>query len=95
MDTLINTIAYLEGSIEKFTQLDYLVKSSKNIKEKTKHLETLYNIMEDTKGYIIDNNLCEIGLKSVNPKPFLDGLMKTTYFRKDIGGLIQNLKTQL
>lgn len=95
MDTLIDAITYLEGSIEKFTQLDYLVKLSKNNVEKTKHLETLFGIMEDAKEYIIYYNLCEIGLDAVNTKPFLDGLIKTSYFKKDIGYLVMNLKARI
>lgn len=91
----MDAIDYLEGSIVKFNELRKLVNSSTNIKQKTKFNETLYEIMEDAKGYIIDTNLSEIGLDAVNTRPYIDGLINTRYFEKYIGYFIMNLKAKI
>lgn len=95
MDSINDAITYLEGSIVKFNELRKLVNSSTDIKQKTKFNETLYVIMEDAKEYIIYHNICEFGLDSVNDKPFLDGLIRPSYFTKDIGYLVLNLKAKI
>lgn len=95
MDKIKDAIDYLEGSIVKFSQLSKLIQLSTNQVEKTKLTETLYVIMEDVKGYIIDTNLSEIGLESVNTKPYIDGLINTRYFEKYIGYFIMNLKATI
>jgi hypothetical protein len=95
MDTIKDTIDYLEGSIIKFNQLSKLIQSSTNQIEKRKLTETLYVIMEDAKGYIIDTNISEIGLESVNTKPYIDGLINTRYFEKYIGYFVMNLKAKI
>lgn len=95
MDSINDAITYLEGSIVKFNELRKLGNSSTDIKQKTKFNETLYEIMEDVKGYIIDTNLSEIGLDAVNTKPYIDGLINTRYFEKYIGYFIMNLKAKI
>lgn len=92
MDKIKDAIDYLEGSIVKFNQLSKLIQLSTSQTEKRKLTETLYVIMEDAKGYIIDTNLSEIGLESVNTKPYIDGLINIKYFEKYIGYFVMNLK---
>lgn len=95
MDIIKDAITYLEGSIEKFTQLNYLIRTSTSPKEITKFTETLYEIMSDGEEYINEYNLYKIGLNVDNPKPYLDGLLNTRHFEKQIGYLVMNLKTKI
>lgn len=95
MNITKDAIDYLEGSIVKFNHLNRLVQLSTKPIEKTKHTETVYVIMEDVKEYIKEYNLYKIALDIDNAKVYLDGLLNTRHFEKQIGYLVMNLKTKL
>lgn len=95
MNSINDAITYLEGSIIKFSELRKLVDSSRDIKQKTKFGESLFEIMEDAKEYIEEYNLYKIALDVDNAKPRLDGLTEVRFFEKDLGYLVMKLKTKI
>jgi hypothetical protein len=94
IDVINEAIHYLENSIEKFIQINNLVKLNTIKKEKTKYNEMLFDLMFEVKEYIAENSLYKIALEVENEKARLDGIAKSRYFEKEMKFLVTNLKSK-